>query len=79
MIRRDGVRLFGIVYQDGGLAHLVDHGPGKLRVRCDPRYLSAVFIELPAGEHIPVPCADIRRQPITLWEHREAIRRLRAE
>lgn len=77
--RRDGVRLFGIVYQDGGLAHLVDHGPGKLRVKYDPRDLSAVFVELPAGDHVRVPYADISRQPITLWEHREAIQRLRAE
>lgn len=26
-----------------------------------------------------MPYADLGRQPITLWEHREAIRRLRAE
>jgi putative transposase len=79
VIRRDGVRMFGVVYQDGALAHLVDHGPGKLRVKYDPRDLSAVFVELPAGDHVRVPYADISRQPITLWEHREAIRRLRAE
>jgi putative transposase len=79
IVRRDGVRLFGIVYQDGGLAHLVDHGPGKLRVKYDPRDLSAVFVELPAGDHVRVPYADISRLPITLWEHREAIQRLRAE
>lgn len=79
VIRRDGVRMFGIVYQDGALAHLVDHGPGKLRVKYDPRDLSAVFVELPAGDHVRVPYADLSRQPITLWEHQEAIRRLRAE
>lgn len=79
VIRRDGARMFGIVYQDGALAHLVDHGPGKLRVKYDPRDLSAVFVELPAGDHVRVPYADLSRQPITLWEHREAIRRLRAE
>jgi putative transposase len=79
VVRRDGVRLFGIVYLDGALAHLVDHGPGKLRVKYDPRDLSAVFVELPAGDHVRVPYADISRQPITLWEHREAVQRLRAE
>jgi putative transposase len=79
VIRRDGVRLFNIAYQDGALAHLVDHGPGKLRVKYDPRDLSTVFVELPAGDHVRVPYADLSRQPITLWEHREAIRRLRAE
>ncbi len=79
VVRRDGVRLFGIAYLDGALAHLVDHGPGKLRVKYDPRDLSAVFVELPAGDHVRVPYADVGRQPITLWEHREAVQRLRAE
>lgn len=79
VIRRDGVRMFGIVYQDGALAHLVDHGPGKLRVKYDPRDLSAVFVELPSGDHVRVPYADLSRQPITLWEHHEAVRRLRAQ
>ena len=65
LVRRDGVHLFGIVYQDGALAHLVDHGVGKLRVKYDPRDLSAVFVELPGGEHVRVPYADISRQPIT--------------
>jgi putative transposase len=79
VIRRDGVRLFGIGYQDGALAHLVDHGPGKLRVKYDPRDLSTVFVELQNGDHVRVPYADISRPPITLWEHHEARRRLRAE
>ena len=79
VVRRDGVRLFGIAYQDGGLAHLVDHGPGKLRVKYDPRDLSAVFVELLTGDHVRVPYADLSRQPITLWEHREATQRLRRE
>jgi putative transposase len=78
VVRRDGIRLFNIHYQDGVLAHLVDHGVGKLRVKYDPRDLSAVFVELPAGEHVRVPYADLGRWPITLWEHREARQRLRA-
>lgn len=79
IVRRDGIRLFNILYQDGALAHLVDHGVGKLRVKYDPRDLSAVFVELPAGEHVRVPYADLGRLPITLWEHREAMQRLRAD
>jgi len=78
-IRRDGVRLFSIFYQDGVLAHLVDRGPGKLRVKYDPRNLEAVFVELPTGGHARVPYADLGRRPITLWEHREVTRRLRKE
>jgi putative transposase len=79
IVRRDGVRLFNIVYQDGALAHLVEHGPGKLRVKYDPRDLGAVFVELPSGQHARVPCAHLGRPAITLWEHREVTRRLRAE
>ncbi|GBQ28874.1 transposase [Gluconacetobacter sacchari DSM 12717] len=79
LVRRDGVRLFNIQYQDGTLAHLLDQAPGRLRVKYDPRDLSAVFVELPGGDHVRVPYADLRRGPITLWEHREAVRRLRAE
>jgi putative transposase len=79
VVRRDGVRLFNIVYQDGALAHLVEHGPGKLRVKYDPRDLGSVFAELPSGQHARVPCANLGRPAITLWEHRDATRRLRAE
>ena len=78
LVRRDGVRLFSILYQDGALAHLVETGPGKLRVKYDPRDLACVFVELPTGGHVRVPYADIGRRPITLWEHREASRTLHA-
>lgn len=79
VVRRDGVRLFNIQYQDGGLAHLLGQTPDRLRVKYDPRNLSTVFVELPDGDHVRVPYADLRREPITLWEHREALRRLREE
>ena len=49
VIRRDGVRLFNVLYQDGALAHIVNGGGAKLRVKYDPRDLSAVFVELPGG------------------------------
>jgi putative transposase len=78
ILRRDGVRLFNIHYQDGALAHLVDQAVGKLRVKYDPRDLSAVFVELPTGGHVRTPYADLRRLPVTLWEHREAVQELHA-
>jgi putative transposase len=78
-VRRDGIRLFNIFYQDGALAHLVDEGGVRLRVKYDPRDLSAVFVELPEGDHIRVPYADISRPAVTLWEHRQATRRLHEE
>lgn len=78
-VRRDGVRLFNVLYQDGALAHLVDGGGARSRVKYDPRDLSAVFVELPTGDHIRVPYADIGRPAVTLWEHRLATKRLREE
>ncbi|MCF3948702.1 transposase family protein [Acidiphilium iwatense] len=77
VVRRDGIRLFNVFYQDGVLAHIVESGSSKLRVKYDPRDLSAVFVELPAGDHVRVPYADIGRPPITLWEHRFATKHLR--
>jgi putative transposase len=79
VVRRDGVRLFNVLYQDGALAHIVNAGGGKLRVKYDPRDLSAVFVELPEGEHVRVPYADIGRPAVALWEHREASKRLHEE
>jgi putative transposase len=78
-VRRDGIRLFNIFYQDGALAHLVGAGDVRVRVKYDPRDLSAVFVELPAGDHVRVPYADISRPAVTLWEHRQASRRLRED
>lgn len=54
-VRRDGVRLFNVLYQDGALVHLVDAGGGRRRVKYDPRDLSAVFVELATGDHVRVP------------------------
>ena len=79
IIRRDGVRLFNVLYQDGTLAHIVNRGGAKLRVKYDPRDLSAVFVELPGGEHVRVPYADMGRPAVTLWEHRLASKRLHEE
>lgn len=57
----------------------MDAGGAKVRTKYDPRDLGAVFVELPSGGHARVPYADLSRPPVTLWEHREACRRLRAE
>lgn len=77
VVRRDGVHLFGIAYYDGALAPLIGEPDRKVRVKYDPRDLGAVFVQLPAGSHARVPYADLGRPPISLWEHREAVRLLR--
>jgi putative transposase len=39
--------------------------------------MSAVFVELTAGGHLRIPCADLGRPAVTLWEQRLASRTLR--
>jgi putative transposase len=77
MIRRDGVRLFNVTYFDGALAPLLDGNARKVRVKYDPRNMSAVFVELPGGGHLRLPCADLGRPAVTLWEQRAATQTLR--
>ena len=38
-----------------------------------------MFVELPGGEHVRVPYADMGRPAVTLWEHRLASKRLHEE
>lgn len=77
IIRRDGVRLFGLRYWDDVLSPWAGRLDRRLRVKYDPRDLSSVFVEGPDGEHWPVRFADLRRPRITLGEHRMALNALR--
>ena len=79
VIPREGVRLFNVTYFDGALAPLLDGPARTCRIKYDPRNMSAVFVELPAGGHLRVPCADLSRPAVTLWEQRAAVQALRAE
>jgi putative transposase len=79
VIRREGVRLFNVTYFDGALASLLDSPERTCRIKYDPRNMSAVFVELPIGGHLRVPCADLGRPAVTLWEQQAAIQTLRAE
>ena len=79
IVRREGVRLFNVVYFDGALASLLDRADRRCRVKYDPRSMDAVFVELPDCGHLRVPCADLGRSAVTLWEQRLAQRALRAE
>lgn len=79
VVRRDGVRLSNVAYYDGTLAPLLDSAERRCRVKYNPRDTSTVFVELPGGGHLRVPCADLGRRPVTLWEQRAATRALRAE
>ncbi len=77
-IQRDGVYLFGITYFDNVLGTLLESNGPKRRIKFDPRDLSAVYLELPHGGYARLPYADLLRPPISLWEHQEVTRRLRA-
>ena len=79
VVRREGVRLFNVQYFDGALAPLLEDPNRTRRVKYDPRDISAVFVELPEGGHIRVPYADLGKPPVSLWEQRDAVRRLREQ
>jgi putative transposase len=68
-----------VTYFDGALAPLLDRADRRCRVKYDPRSMDAVFVELPEGGHLRVPCADLGRPVVTLWEQRAAQRELRDE
>jgi hypothetical protein len=44
----------------------------KCRIKYHPHNMSAVFVELPTGGHLRLPCADLGRPATTLWEQRAA-------
>ena len=76
-VQRDGVHLFGMRYWDDVLSLWAGRLDRPLRVAYDPRDLSTVFIHGPDGSNWPIRFADLRRPPITLWEHRRAQASLR--
>jgi putative transposase len=48
-------------------------------VRYDPRDLSRIYLLGPDGNYYDLSYRDIRRAPISHWEHRRAVKRLREE
>mgnify|MGYP000008724248 FL=1 len=76
-VRREGIKLFHVFYWHGALATLVAHSVHKFPIKYNPLNLSAVYLELPGGEHVTVPLRDKRRPAITKFEHDQALRALR--
>ena len=79
MVRRDGVRLFGIHYWSDALGDLPGRSHARLEVRYDPRDLSRIYVRRPQGQFVEAPYRDLGRARICLWEHRRAVGRLRAQ
>jgi putative transposase len=79
-LRRDGIRLDHVTYFSPALRAwiMARDRADPLLIRRDPRDLSRVFVLDPKDDgHLEVPTRDLSRPAITLWEHRQALRRVR--
>lgn len=76
MVRREGVFLHSISYWSDVL-HTWVGGREKMLVRYDPRDLSRLYLLGPDGQYYDLAYSDLSRPPISLWEHRLALKRLR--
>jgi putative transposase len=78
LVRREGVFLHSIGYWSDVLTTWIGH-PEPMIVRYDPRDLSRTYLLGPDGTYYDLGYRDLRRPPISLWEHRLACKRLRQE
>jgi putative transposase len=78
LIRREGVALNSIHYWSDVLTSWVGE-PHPMIVRYDPRDLSRIYLLGPDGQYYDLAYRDLRRPPISLWEQRLALKRLREE
>lgn len=78
LVRRDGVALNSIRYWADVLTTWIGH-PEPMIMRYDPRDLSRIYLLGPDGTYYDLSYRDLGRPPISLWEHRLALKRLREE
>lgn len=78
LVRRDGVTLHSIGYWADVLSTWIEY-PDRMIIRFDPRDLSRIYLLGPDGTYYDLAYRDLRRPPISLWEHRLALKRLREE
>jgi putative transposase len=78
MIRRDGVALHSIAYWADVLSTWIGH-PEPMVIRYDPRDLSRIYLLGPDGSYYDLSYRDLLRPPVSLWEHRLALKRLRED
>ncbi len=77
LVRRDGIRLFGIHYWDNVLSPIAGRSSTLHLIKYDPRDLSRVHLRDDDGAHWAIPYRDLSRAPVTLWEQRAATAQLR--
>lgn len=78
IVRRDGVALHSIAYWADVLSTWIGH-PEPMIIRYDPRDLSRVYLLGLDGVYYDLSYRDLGRPPISLWEHRLALKRLRED
>jgi putative transposase len=79
LIRRDGIQMFNIQYWDNVLSPLAGRSSKPVLIKYDPRNLSRVFYRDKDGQYWPIPYRNLGAPPISLWEQREAMKRLRTQ
>jgi putative transposase len=78
LIRREGVSLHSIRYWSDVLTTWIGE-PQQMIVRYDPRDLSRIYLLAPDGQYYDLTYRNLQRPPISLWEHRLALKRLRED
>jgi putative transposase len=78
LVRREGLQLHSIHYWSDLLSVWIGE-PEKMIIRYDPRDLSRIYLLGPDAQYYDIAYRDLRRPPISLWEHRLALKRLRGE
>ncbi len=79
-LQRNGFVIDHIYYFSNALIPWITSGRTKEKfiVRRDPRNLSRIFVLHPKDTHyLEIPYKNLARPVITLWEHRESLRRLK--
>jgi putative transposase len=64
---------------DNVLSPLAGRSSKPVLIKYDPRNLSRVFYPDKNGHYWPIPYRNLGVPPISLWEQREAMKRLRSE
>jgi putative transposase len=73
------VQLFHLHYWHNVLSPRAGRSAKPVLIKYDPRNLAHVYWRDEEGQYWKLPYRNLALPPISLWEHDEAVRRLRAE
>jgi putative transposase len=77
-VRREGISLHGIYYWSDILRSWIGE-QDRMIIRYDPRNLSRIYLLAPDGQYYDLNYRRLGHPPISLWEQRLALKRLRDE